>query len=115
MGTVKKEIALLGDTLNTTARIVDACRESGELVIASSALLRQLTIPAGIDARPLGPIQLRGKKSLVQLFALNPAANGVTTDRLYLKGLGRALTEGHSVRNDSARSKTSRPPRRSRP
>ena len=31
MGSVKKEIALLGDTLNTGARLVDACRERGEI------------------------------------------------------------------------------------
>ena len=73
MGTIKREIALIGDTMNTTARIVDACRDSGELIIASAALLRQLTIPPGADARPLGPIPLRGKKSPVELFALKAA------------------------------------------
>ena len=74
MGTIKREIALIGDTVNTTARMVDACRDTGELVIASAALLRQLTIPPGADARPLGPIPLRGKKSPVELFALKAAA-----------------------------------------
>ena len=74
MGTIKKEIALLGDTLNTAARIVDACRDSGEAVIASAALLGQLTLPPGIIARALGPIRLRGKKSPVELFALQGAA-----------------------------------------
>lgn len=74
MGTVKKEIALIGDTMNTTARIVDACRDSGELVLASAALMRRLTaLPPGFDARPLGPIPLRGKKSPVELFALKAA------------------------------------------
>ncbi len=78
MGTIKKEIALIGDTMNTTARIVDACRDSGELVLASAALLRQLTtMPPGVDARPLGPIPLRGKKSPVELFALKEAKASV--------------------------------------
>ena len=75
MGTVKKEIALIGDTLNTTARIVDACRDSGEAVIASAALLQQLTLPPGIAARALGPTVLRGKESAVDLFALDAARN----------------------------------------
>jgi adenylate cyclase len=70
MGTVKKEIALIGDTLNTTARLVDACRESGERVIASAALIDQLALPSGITARALGPIALRGKESTVDLFAM---------------------------------------------
>jgi adenylate cyclase len=73
MGTVKKEIALIGDTLNTTARIVDACRSSGEAVIASAALLNQLTLPSGISARALGPTMLRGKESAVDLFMLEAA------------------------------------------
>ncbi|WP_158814322.1 adenylate/guanylate cyclase domain-containing protein [Methylocapsa sp. S129] len=74
MGTIKKEIALLGDTLNTAARIVDACRDAAEPVLASAALLSQLTIPPGIAARALGPIQLRGKKSPAELFALQATA-----------------------------------------
>jgi adenylate cyclase len=70
MGTVKKEIALIGDTLNTTARIVDACRDSGEAVIVSGELLGRLALPAGIAARAMGPTVLRGKESAVDLFAL---------------------------------------------
>jgi adenylate cyclase len=74
MGTVKKEIALIGDTLNTAARIVEACRDHKVSVLASAALLRQLAIPADITARSLGAIQLRGRKSPVELFALNATA-----------------------------------------
>jgi adenylate cyclase len=70
MGTVKKEIALIGDTLNTTARIVDACRGGDVSVIASAMLLRQLKIPSGFDEHSLGSVVLRGKKSPVELFAL---------------------------------------------
>jgi len=73
MGSFKKEIALSGDTVNTTARLVDACRETGEPVIASAALLEQLVVPTGIAARALGPIRLHGKKSAVELFALQAA------------------------------------------
>ena len=54
MGSFKKEIALSGDTLNTTARLVDACRETGQPVIASAALLERLVVPAGITARRWG-------------------------------------------------------------
>jgi adenylate cyclase len=70
MGTVKKEIALLGDTLNIAARLVDACRDTGEWVIASATLLDRLVLPAGITAQSLGPILLRGKESAVELFSL---------------------------------------------
>lgn len=73
MGSIKREIALIGDTLNTAARIVDFCRESGEPVIVSAELLHRLTLPAGLVTRALGPIQLRGKKSPIELLALRSA------------------------------------------
>ena len=74
MGTVKKEIVFLGDTLNTAARIVDACRANGETVIASKTLLDRLTVPAGLRTRPLGAVPLRGKGQPVELVALDAAA-----------------------------------------
>ena len=70
MGSVRKEIALLGDTLNTAARLVDACRDSGEAVIASADLLDRLVLPPGVAARSLGPIRLRGKEQPMELRAL---------------------------------------------
>ena len=73
MGSVKKEIALLGDTLNTTARLVDACRDSGESVIASADLLDRLVLPPGIAARSLGPIRLRGKEQAIGICSLAQA------------------------------------------
>ncbi len=75
MGTVKKEIALTGVTLNTTARIVDACRDSGDAVIVSSELLDRLALPPGISARALGPTVLRGKENAIDLFALEATRN----------------------------------------
>ena len=71
MGSVKKEIAMIGDTLNTAARIVEACREYDEAVLASADLLNQLTLPGGIVARALGPVALRGRATPVELFALS--------------------------------------------
>jgi adenylate cyclase len=62
MGSVKKEIALLGDMLNTAARLVDACGDSGESVIASADFLDRLVLPPGVAARSLGLIQLSGKE-----------------------------------------------------
>lgn len=70
MGSVKKEIALIGDALNTTARIVDACRSTGRPVLISGTLLERLSLPRGITASPLGPLQLRGKTEAMALFSL---------------------------------------------
>jgi adenylate cyclase len=73
MGSVKKEIALSGDTLNTAARLVDACRDSDESVIASADLLDRLVLPPDVAARSLGFIRLRGKEQAIGLCALAQA------------------------------------------
>jgi adenylate cyclase len=70
MGDIKREIVLLGDVMNTTARIEEACRTTGEDVIASGAVLDGATLPPGVAARSLGPMALRGKAEPIELFAL---------------------------------------------
>jgi adenylate cyclase len=73
MGTVRKEIVLLGDTVNTAARIQDFCRQTGDQVLASADLIDRLVLPPGVSKRPLGDLQLRGKESEVALYALTKA------------------------------------------
>ncbi len=73
MGTVKKEIVFLGDTVNTTARIQALCRETGDRILASATLLDRLALPPGIAKRPLGDRRLRGKESDIALYALEGA------------------------------------------
>ena len=75
MGSVKKEIVFLGDTVNTAARILELCRQTGDRVLASATLVDLLELPAGITKRPLGDLRLRGKETDVVLYALekNPA------------------------------------------
>ena len=70
MGSVKKEIVFLGDTVNTTARIQEFCRHTGDNVLASATLVDLLELPPGIAKRPLGDLRLRGKESDVVLYAL---------------------------------------------
>ena len=47
MGSVKREIVFLGDTVNTAARIQDLCRQTGDRVIASADLVDRLELPPG--------------------------------------------------------------------
>jgi adenylate cyclase len=70
MGSVKKEIVFLGDTVNTTARIQEFCRQTGDHVLASATLVDLLELPPGIAKRPLGDLRLRGKESDILLYAL---------------------------------------------
>jgi adenylate cyclase len=78
LGYLKKEIALIGDTMNAAARIVEACRETENRVLASAALLDRLAaLPPGVTRRRLGELALRGKERPLELCALE------------LEGIGR--------------------------
>jgi adenylate cyclase len=74
LGDLKREIAFLGDAMNTTARLVEACRERGEACIASGEVIRRVTLPPEVTARPLGAISLRGKAEPLPLYALSVSA-----------------------------------------
>jgi adenylate cyclase len=76
MGSVKREIVFLGDTVNTAARIQEFCRQTGDRVLASATLVDLLELPSGITKRPLGDLRLRGKESDVVLYALEKESSG---------------------------------------
>jgi adenylate cyclase len=73
MGDLKREIAFVGDTLNTAARLLAACRELRRDVVASTTLLDRVTLPKGPASEPLAPITLRGKEEAVPVVALHAA------------------------------------------
>jgi adenylate cyclase len=71
LGYLKKEIALIGNAMNTASRIQQACRETGCRVLASAALLERLAaLPPGVRRRALGALPLRGKIQAIELYAL---------------------------------------------
>ncbi len=74
MGSVKREIVFLGDTVNTAARIQELCRETGDRVLASADLIDRLELPPGIAKRSLGDLRLRGKGADLSLYALTKAS-----------------------------------------
>jgi adenylate cyclase len=74
LGTVKMEIAFLGDTMNTAARLQAACRDTGQRILASAALVNRLTaFPPGIAKRSIGRLRLRGKENETEIYALTTA------------------------------------------
>jgi adenylate cyclase len=73
MGDLKREIAFVGDTLNTAARLLAAGRDLGRDIVASTTLLDRLALPEGLARETLDPITLRGKEQAVPLAALHSA------------------------------------------
>jgi adenylate cyclase len=70
IGTIKHEIAYLGDTLNVAARIEEACKDLDHQILASSDVISAVDLPSGIAAESLGGVELRGVAEPVELFAI---------------------------------------------
>ena len=73
MGDSKLEIVLLGDTVNTAARIEQCCRELGRDFLVSSEALALIDLPDGAECEPMPMTPLKGISRPVQLYALRPA------------------------------------------
>jgi len=74
IGDFKREITYLGDVVNTTARIVQACRETGQPILASAGLVGLTKAVAGMNLKPLGDFKLRGKSEMVELYSVGVGA-----------------------------------------
>lgn len=70
MGEVKREIVLLGDTVNTTAKIEQVSKTLPASVVISAEALAAAALPAGMTSRPLGNFALPGKTAPVDLYSL---------------------------------------------
>ncbi len=70
MGEVKREIVLLGDTVNTTAKIEQITKILPDHIIISAEALAAAALPAGMSPRPLGNFVLPGKTTPVDLYTL---------------------------------------------
>src|SRR6185503_1058885 len=69
IGVLKKDIAMSGDTMNTTARIRTACSELNQKFIVSKDVIESLDLKEW-QSESLGIIDLKGKKEGIELFAL---------------------------------------------
>ncbi len=70
LGDFRKEIALLGDAVNTVARIENECSLREVDCIVSGILLDQLALPESCRVESLGTIELKGKDERVELFSV---------------------------------------------
>jgi adenylate cyclase len=70
IGTIKHEIAFLGDTLNAAARIQEEGKGLRRPFLASAAVVSALDMPNDIASESLGHIDLRGVDGSLELFAM---------------------------------------------
>jgi adenylate cyclase len=70
MGDIKKEIAFLGDVINTTARIEDECNPHQKPFLISGDLLQKIDPGNGYRYEKIGNIHLRGKMEEIELYAV---------------------------------------------
>ncbi|MGK7389235.1 MAG: adenylate/guanylate cyclase domain-containing protein [Candidatus Cyclobacteriaceae bacterium M2_1C_046] len=80
IGTYKKEIVFTGDTVNTTARIQEKCSELGERILASEHLYNYMKeCTPYYTFREISEMNLKGKKEIVKLYAIDKVIHSVTT------------------------------------
>jgi adenylate cyclase len=70
MGGFKGDIALVGDAMNTAARIEQECQVTGHGILLSRSLMARTAIPVDVVATSIGTRVLRGKAERLELFAL---------------------------------------------
>lgn len=71
IGTIKREIAYLGDVLNTAARIRDQCGIFQEPLLISEMLVKRLvSVSNNFALSRIGMAELKGRAETVQLFGV---------------------------------------------
>ncbi len=69
IGVIKKDLAMSGDTMNTTARIRSACNEFNEKFIVSKSFVDKSNLK-GFQVVSLGKVDLKGKAESIELYSL---------------------------------------------
>lgn len=71
MGYSRREIAFVGDVLNTTSRIMGECKTFNRPVLVSEDVIKMLDMPGHITAYEVGNAVLRGKAREMKLYGIN--------------------------------------------
>ena len=70
MGDTKKEIAFLGDVINTAARIENECNPHHKRLLISAELFQKIKMGKEYRYEKIGTINLRGKERKIELYAV---------------------------------------------
>jgi adenylate cyclase len=69
IGVIKKDLAMSGDTMNTTARIRSACNELNQKFIVSKDFIENINLEEW-QSESLGIVELKGKGHGIELYSL---------------------------------------------
>ena len=72
---------LLGDTVNTTARIEEACRELDRTFLVSAEALALINLPSGAESERMPPAALKGKSRQFPRYAFDRTASAEREER----------------------------------
>jgi len=75
VGEIKRDIAYLGDTMNTAARIQSVCNEYNRHLLASTKILETCNARKHYNIESLGMISLKGKSQAVEIAAVSKQGN----------------------------------------
>jgi adenylate cyclase len=70
IGIIKKDIVFTGDVLNTTARIMDLCKQYDHTLIISEDLYMHCAPHHHFQFEALGKMTLRGKSKPISVFGV---------------------------------------------
>ena len=70
LGYTRREIAYMGDVLNTTARIEEACKTFSKSLLLSETMFHQLESKGDFKYDLVGEVKLRGKEKTTKLYSL---------------------------------------------
>jgi adenylate cyclase len=71
IGDARKEIAFMGDVVNTTARLIEKAKEMKVALVLSGVVREDLIAAvAPLELRPIGEQEIRGREGRLSLYAL---------------------------------------------
>jgi len=80
MGDTRKEIAFLGDVINTTGRIENECNPHQRPLLISGDLLQKISLGKEYQYEKIGDFNLRGKRKGIELYAIDRNSTEATAD-----------------------------------
>jgi adenylate cyclase len=88
MGDTKKEIAFLGDVINTTARIENECNPHQRPLLISGDLLQKISLGEEYKYEKIGDFNLRGKMEKIELYAIaRNLTGGLPAEAIHSSGV----------------------------